>query len=412
MSDLGLAWLAGPQPTGRSGRPLSVLRAVAGVEVLAAACIVTVAAVAASPACGQTSPLRVTAAGLLTVLMVVVVVPGVACALGTDTPLTAASPRVAAACRVAAGGGIVGLWALLSDGPGAWAVWLFGVVTGSDIVITAWSRGLAVAPVRSWTGFQRSTAHVGVVVTSVAMLAASERVGFRHLVEVYVSIQLVVGVTSLAVAAWQRLEARVTAEVSTATESAIGRHQRDLAHWLHDDVCTALALARARLTSGSAVPEDLAEQLAALDHCVRVRQLDEVMAARPVRLAEIVQPYVRMAVDRGVEVTEVPSWDPGSPELEGDDARLAKRALAVVVPNAIQAGARTLAVRIAADDAALTVEVDDDAGGFDLAAAPAGRALDSLVRELGEGGVTVERHGAGSRLRVTILPSWQRIDAP
>ena len=102
------------------------------------------------------------------------------------------------------------------------------------------------------------------------------------------------------------------------------------------------------------------------------------------QVAELVQLQVRRAEDQGVRVVRGPPVRRGRRRPStARSGRLIQRALDVLVPNAIAAGARELGFAITTDDGGVVVEVEDDAGGFHLAAVPAGRALDGLQRDLG-----------------------------
>jgi hypothetical protein len=57
---------------------------------------------------------------------------------------------------------------------------------------------------------------------------------------------------------------------------------------------------------------------------------------------------------------------------------------------------------VTTDPGVVTVEVEDDAGGFDLAAVPAGRALHRLRQDLGADRLTCIRTTQGSRVRVMV----------
>ena len=139
-----------------------------------------------------------------------------------------------------------------------------------------------------------------------------------------------------------------------------------------------------------------------LESSLRLRQLDEALASDRAQLAEVLQPYVRLAQDHGVDVVEVPRFGEAHIPVTGTTGRLIKRALGVLVPNAIAAGAGQLAFRIATTPNGFAVEVEDDAGGFDLGSVPAGRALDALLRDLGPDRVTRVGVDGGSCLRVVV----------
>ncbi|HEX8804606.1 MAG TPA: hypothetical protein VF743_10440, partial [Acidimicrobiales bacterium] len=120
------------------------------------------------------------------------------------------------------------------------------------------------------------------------------------------------------------------------------------------------------------------------------------------QLAELLQPYVRLAQDHDVTVVEVPRFEEAAITVHSDAGWLVQRALGVLVPNAIAAGAQHLAFRVSSGRDGFAIEVEDDAGGFDLAHVPAGRGLDGLQRDLGPGGMTCVRVDGGSRVCVMI----------
>jgi hypothetical protein len=119
-------------------------------------------------------------------------------------------------------------------------------------------------------------------------------------------------------------------------------------------------------------------------------------------VAELLQPHVRWAQEREVEVTEVPRFADPTVAIDGEVGRVVNRALEVLVPNAVAAGATHLAFRVVLAPDDVTVEVEDDAGGFDLTHIPAGRALHALQQELGAGRVTCISTDKGSKVAVKV----------
>jgi hypothetical protein len=177
---------------------------------------------------------------------------------------------------------------------------------------------------------------------------------------------------------------------------------RQGAHWLHDDVSAHLGLAKLRLRQETTTPEDVARALDDLDHEIRLRQLEELFESGTVRLAEVLQPYVRRAQNEGVTIERVPSFDDASLIVDVEVGRLFGRAAAILTSNALNAGATTLSYVVRYDDDEIVLSVEDDAGGFELADAPAGRGLWALQRDLGEGSLAVEQISAGSAVTVRI----------
>jgi signal transduction histidine kinase len=76
--------------------------------------------------------------------------------------------------------------------------------------------------------------------------------------------------------------------------------------------------------------------------------------------------------------------------------------VSVVTANAVAAGATRLAIRIASDDASVSLVVTDDAGGFDLDEVPAGRGLWQLREELDGDAINVDDIDGGSVVSVRI----------
>jgi hypothetical protein len=178
-------------------------------------------------------------------------------------------------------------------------------------------------------------------------------------------------------------------------------HER-LAYWLHNSVTTPLRHLRLRALAPDVPALEVAAALEAVELELRRRQLEEEMATGEVDVAAILQLQVRRAEDRGVRVVDVPRFDETGPHVDGEVGRRVQRVLDVLVPNAIAAGARTLAFGIVPAPDGLVVEVTDDAGGFDLADVPAGRALHGLQRDLGPGCLRVVPTDEGSRVSVTV----------
>ena len=74
--------------------------------------------------------------------------------------------------------------------------------------------------------------------------------------------------------------------------AATVEHQKN-AHWMHDDLCAQLRLVSIQVQSRSIEFEDVAQLLDDLDHQIRLRQLDAIFATETVRVAEIIQPWLR-----------------------------------------------------------------------------------------------------------------------
>ena len=213
-------------------------------------------------------------------------------------------------------------------------------------------------------------------------------------------IAFTAGLTCAVVGALRRASADHDAKLSADVTAEAHGH---LAYWLHNAVTTPLRHLRLQAQAGQVSLAQVADALDQQERELRRRQLDEELSTGSVQIAQLVQLQVRRAEDQGVRVVEVPRFGEAAPAIEGEAGRLLQRALDILVPNAIGAGARNLGFGIFTEGGGVVVEVEDDAGGFHLADVPAGRALDALQRDLGPGRVTVTPTEAGARVRVVVV---------
>ncbi|WP_395153429.1 hypothetical protein [Ilumatobacter sp.] len=107
-------------------------------------------------------------------------------------------------------------------------------------------------------------------------------------------------------------------------------------------------------------------------------QLNETMLSGGATIGEIVQVYVRRIQGLGVSLAHVTHGPINTIRLESFDAANLQHALSVMTSNALNTGASTVGIELTKDGSRVTVEVVDDAGGFDLDAVPIGRALSNL----------------------------------
>jgi hypothetical protein len=316
-------------------------------------------------------------------------------------PRTMGPIRELAVLRVAAAMIVIGCWTALLGPIAPLPAWPLGSVVGCECILTAWALGVELNGPAWWWRFQRSSVHGGVVLVCVITVALGpERLG--EVLAVFVTFQVI---TLSAAVTCQGLDTMRHVFVSRderLRRTALADGHKRLAYWIHNAVTTPLRDVRLRLQAGNLTPAEMVAALERSEHELRLRQIDEVLATGTIELAELLQPHVRRAQDSGVVVTEVPRFAEAGVTVEGDVGRLVHRALDVLVPNAIAAGARQLAFRVSADPGEVAVEVEDDAGGFDLALVPAGRALHGLQQDLGADRVTCTRTTLGSRVRVTV----------
>lgn len=207
-----------------------------------------------------------------------------------------------------------------------------------------------------------------------------------------------------------RVMARYDDELRGTRTSALEREHRAHAAFIHDDVVPAVRLLRQQLVR-SGVPDadglgEVVAELERIEHTLRDGQLEATLRSGSATVAEIVQPFLRIAQSHRVALRGVPARDVGSLRLGESAGRLLRRCVAVPVTNAVLAGAQTLTIEIDVDGSHLVVLVEDDAGGFDQQPHHQGRALDQLAAELPDA-VTVERLERGTRV-VSRVPLTER----
>lgn len=308
------------------------------------------------------------------------------------------------AVRVGAAMVAVGCWTALMGPISPIPAWPLGGVVGCECVLTAWALGMEPRGIGWWWWrFQKSSVNAGVVLFCLLVVAIGpER--FTEVLAVLLTVQVITLSAALTAAGLTRLNRVFEKRAGSVHRTALAEGHGRMAYWLHNAVTTPLRDMRLKVQRGDMTVPEIAAALEETEHQLRRRQLGEVLETGTAQLAELLQAHVRRAQELGVEVVEVPRFaDPGI-TVEGDVGRLVQRALDVLVPNAIAAGAQRLAFRVATASDSVTVEVEDDAGGFDLASVPAGRALHGLQQDLGDGRVTCVATGAGSRVRV-VVPS-------
>ncbi len=297
-------------------------------------------------------------------------------------------------------------WTVLAPGPLTVLIWPLGVYIGTETAITEMiiehPHPVQVGLVDVLT----SPVHTGLI----AGLIGAALIGRGNAVEI--AIEAAVAIETLIVsgvasrAAISRLsfsEQEITERIRTE-ERASERHRR--AHWIHDEVCADLRSVKLRLAAGPMTADEIDAELDELDHRLRLRQLDEIIAGGEVTAAELIQPYLRRAQSAGVSLVDVPRYEEASIKVPAQQAETLRRAVAGLVNNALAAGARTLAIRLSHGTDSISVTVEDDAGGFDLGSVPAGRGLSALADDVGPHNIHVTRGAAGAVVRIDI--NWSR----
>jgi signal transduction histidine kinase len=402
-TDVWIAVLAGEGAWGNGERPDPAMRLAAQIQLTGLIAVVTMMWTLAPERFGSSaSPSLPIVATIVTTLAIALVIPRPALlAVGRRRrlrhPIASASFRLMASAVMFLG--IV----IVLPGWRALAVWPLGVAGGADGILTRWALGLSFDGRQFWGGLLRSPVMAGVVA---ALTIVVLRGGLSW--DTLATAMVFGGFTLALMAAWvtmwllDTIRRELDQRESDAVRRARREEHRRRAHWLHDDVCAELQLTSLRLRTGQVTPDQVAGELADLDHRLRVRQTDELIASGDARLAELVQPALRRVQAAGVRLVDVPTLDDAQIRLHVQEARMFTRILGVLVSNAVNAGAAHLSVQLTHDDDRIAVTVTDDAGGFPDTPLPPGRGLERLVRELGPGALDIERTADGSRVRLSM----------
>ena len=410
-ADLWLALLAGPMPwvdPDRKARGLET--AAVGMEVLAALTMLSWSALdlgdRGATARGKTTDgLLLGALVVLTALLVGPMVVWVATGRKLIEGLWA-RPRLVAVLRSTVAVGAALAWSLRTPRAVALAAWPFGVALGCEVALTAWAIGMVARPLLWWRRFMVTGPHLGSIAALVAVAVGRREAGaWRPALSLYLTLHVVVGLTAITVWLLDRTRIRFERELERRELFVLEEEHRRRAHWLHDEVCTRLGFVQQRVGSGALDPSSIASELRLLDHTLRERQLEELLGAGSVELADVVQPYLRMAQQQGVRLVAVPSYEDTVAVVDAQTGHRVKRVLANLVGNSIKAGATELGVRTVVSHGSggvVEVTISDNAGGFDPGMLTPGRGLDRLSEELGRENLTFERTADGMTIRAMI----------
>jgi hypothetical protein len=264
------------------------------------------------------------------------------------------------------------------------AAWAVGIVVGADVVLSTWALGIDTNPMRWWRLFMLSPLHFGVIGALMAVaLAPTYRPQLWSMIGPYLALHLGLLAAMLTCRTLISISEQFEHELDAARVSAAVQERRHRAHWLHDDVLAEIRLTTLRVQRSEHSQVAVVSDLEELDHRLRLRQLDELYEGGAARLADVLQPHVRRAQTLGIHFTAMPTLDAAGRRVDPATGRLFGRAVSVLLSNAINAGARTVALGIDAEEQVIQLRVADDAGGFDFDHIPPGHGLDQLAHELG-----------------------------
>ena len=281
--------------------------------------------------------------------------------------------------------------------------WPIGIALGADAALTSWALGWHLRPARWWPAFIVSPYHLGAV-GGLLGAAAFQPTGsvWSTAFPVLIALHLWVIIASLIAYGLNLLNDNEKADRERAYSSAASIEHQKNAHWLHDDLCAQLRLVSIQVQSRSIELEDVAQLLDDLDHQIRLRQLDAIFATETVRVAEIIQPWLRRAQNNGVLIDRVPSLDEVSMIVSTEVGREFSHAVSVLTSNALNAGATRISFDVTQTEHHLSIAITDDAGGLTSPELPVGRALWSLQQDLGQDQLVVTPTATGTKVQANV----------
>ncbi|MGB8860947.1 MAG: hypothetical protein WCC60_16930, partial [Ilumatobacteraceae bacterium] len=290
--------------------------------------------------------------------------------------------------------------------PGWSALWCspFAVAGGIDASLTCSELGWRARPRIWYVHFLRSGFHLGIVGAVVATFAVGGASRLSVVVPLFVVLHVWMAVAVATLWIISRLYGIEQDERRQALAEVVESERRQRAHWLHDDVCAQVRLVSLKLQTNAATTDEVVGMLDDFDHQLRLRQLDELFGAGSVRIAELLQPYIRYAQNQGVTIAGVPGFEEAAMQLSEQSARLTARAANVLTSNALNAGATVVSYGVSTDGGFLRLVVADNGPGFSLHTVPHGRGLWALGNDLQPGRLTVEPNDGGGSVVTAAIP--------
>jgi signal transduction histidine kinase len=280
---------------------------------------------------------------------------------------------------------------------------MVGSAIGADGALTADDLGVRADVQRWWREFLFSAFHFGVLGGLIGVLVLGSSANARFALASFVCLHLTMLIALFTTWVISLLLQRdhLAREQTVADVKEDERRRR--AHWLHDDICAQIRLISLRLQTDVLSRSEIIRQLDQLDHSLRLRQLDELFGAGAVRVAEVLQPYIRYAQNLGAQIDSVPAFEQAALVLDESDARRLSRAVSVLTSNALNAGASHLTIELSSGPDELQLTVTDNGPGFTEADVQPGRGLWTLRDELGpDGGIEHSSTARGARVAAII----------
>lgn len=237
---------------------------------------------------------------------------------------------------------------------------------------------------------------VGLLVPGVALVATGTATGIA--LDIFALVATLFGV-ALGVR-WMAHRAVATARAQW--DSLRRRDARRRAEWIHDHLLSEVSHTILAMRARPSVDHEAVARLQAMDHRLRMVQLDEVLSVGPTRVASILQPHLRWAQAHGLHIGSTPSSEDVSARVDPATGQMLSHVLSVLLSNAANAGAGSIGLDVTVHAHEVTVVLHDDAGGFDLAEIPVGRALEELQIDLGGDRIHREPRDGGSVVTVRV----------
>jgi signal transduction histidine kinase len=294
--------------------------------------------------------------------------------------------------------------------PGWEVLWSTGIAlaVGIDASLTCMDLGWQARPLIWYRNFLRSGFHLGIVGALIATVVVPG--GTRLAVEVPLYVCMHVWLAAALTTVWLAgyIHSGEQLERQLAISDVIAGERRDRAHWLHDDVCAQLRLVSLKVQTDASSTDEIVQLLDEFDHQLRLRQLDELFGSGSIRVAELLQPYIRNAQNHGVTIEQVPDFDEAAALLSENEARLFARAVNVLTSNALNVGATSIAYNVRNTAEYLHLSVSDNGPGFSLSQVPHGRGLWGLINDLRPGGIEITTSASGGATVIASVPHRKR----
>jgi CheY-like chemotaxis protein len=252
---------------------------------------------------------------------------------------------------------LVTVWlAIYSVLPGWRALWSTpaAIALGLDVVVTCNEIGWRPRPLIWYRNFLFSGFHLGMIGALIATFVVANDTPSHLVLPIFVCMHAWAATAVMTLWVVGTLQAADTDDRERSVREVLDGERRRRAHWLHDDVCAQLRLVSLTLQTNQTANDEVVALLDDFDHQLRLRQLDELLGTERVKVAEVLQPFIRHAQNQGIRIEGVPAFELAAITMPQDTARLAARAASLLTSNALNAGATAIAYEVGGDNRFLT----------------------------------------------------------